>query len=180
MSQPSFRVLVVTAALAVAGATACTSATASGPGPAAETKAAMTKDGSAAAEPVVGPPQVAWKDMTKQQRGKYMRAVVIPKFKELFTAFDAKHFAKVECATCHGQGAPDRGFKMPNPDLYVLPGSQAEWGALMKEKPEWLKFMSEKVKPVMATLLGKEEFDPQNPNKPDTLGCHACHTAKGH
>ncbi len=113
-------------------------------------------------EPVVGPPQVAWKDMTKQQRGKYMARVVMPRMKEVFHAFDDKKFAKVTCATCHGPGAKDRSFTMPNPENFVLP-APADFGSLMQEKPEWVKFMAEKVKPEMATLLGLKEFDPQNP-----------------
>jgi hypothetical protein len=131
---------------------------------------------TAPSEPVVGPPQVAWKDMTKQQRGKYMNAVVMPKMKEIFTAFDAKEFEKVTCATCHGAGAKDGSFHMPNPDILVLPGTPAEFEALAKQKPEWMKFMATKVKPEMAKLLGLPEFDPKNP-QPGTFGCSSCHTS---
>ena len=58
--------------------------------------------------------------MTKEQRGKFMAKVVMPKMKELFVSFDPKTFAEVNCKTCHGEGAVDKTFKMPNPN-YFLP-----------------------------------------------------------
>lgn len=115
--------------------------------------------------------------MTKEQRGKYMRAVVMPKMKEIFTAFDAKEFEKVNCATCHGAGVKEGSFKMPNPDIFVLPATMPEFEALGKQKPEWMKFMATQVKPEMAKLLGMPEFDPKNP-QPGTFGCSSCHTMK--
>jgi hypothetical protein len=120
---------------------------------------------------------VAWKDMTKEQRGKYMGMVVLPKMRETFRAFDGEKFASIGCGTCHGKDARSRGFEMPNPDLYQLPNSQEEWGKLMKDKPEWLRFMGEKVKPEMAALLGVPSMDPQNP-QPGALGCGTCHATK--
>jgi hypothetical protein len=147
-----------------------------------------TKNSSSRAEPapaaeaekseaLVGPPQVAWKDMTKEQRAKFMKAVVTPKMKELFVAFNAKDYANFNCKTCHGDGVKDRSFKMPNPALEDLPATPAGWGELQKEHPEILKFMGETVKPQMAALLGLEPFDPQNP-KPGTFGCQNCHTTE--
>jgi hypothetical protein len=132
-----------------------------------------------AAGDVVGPPQVAWKEMTKEQKGKFMKSVVVPKMKPLFTSFDAEFFPKVDCATCHGKDAKARGFKMPNPELYVLPGTPAEFAEVAQKKPKWVKFMAETVKPQMAALLGLPEFDPKNA-QPGTMGCHNCHTVKGH
>jgi hypothetical protein len=128
-------------------------------------------------EPVVGPPQVAWKDMTKQQKGKYMKMVVVPTMAPLFTAFNPKEFAKVECWTCHGEDAQDREFKMPNPKLAVLPSTPEGFKKVAKEKPDWVKFMSGTVKPQMAKLLGLPEFDPKHPKKPG-FGCSNCHTLK--
>src|ERR1051326_4110926 len=78
----------------------------------AASTAATTPDDENA--PVVGPPQVAWKDMTEKQRGRYMGKVVMPKMKPLFQQFDPKGFEKFECETCHGKGAEDHTFKMPN------------------------------------------------------------------
>ena len=41
---------------------------------------------------VVGPPEVAWKDMTYNQKRAYMKAKVQPTMKPIFQAFDAKKF----------------------------------------------------------------------------------------
>lgn len=129
------------------------------------------------ADKVVGPPDVKWADMDTKQRGKFMAAVVMPKMKELFAEFDPKAFGTFTCGTCHGKDAKERAFKMPNPALFVLPSAPAEFGKLMKDKPNWVKFMGEKVKPEMAKLLGMEQFDMKNP-KPGTFGCAECHTMK--
>lgn len=164
--------------IALAGATALSCASQSAatttPAPATEQQAAQPQ---AAAEPVVGPPQIAWADMTKPQRGKYMATVVMPKMKEVFRAFDDKKFAEFGCKTCHGQDAKERGFQMPNPGILALPSTPEGWGSLMKDEPEFMKFMNEKVKPEMATLLGLTAYDPQNP-QPGTFGCNGCHTVK--
>ncbi len=186
-------VFVAIATLAGAGALSCASQSAATSAPAEHTASAAEAPQSgaasapaahpppagepAAAPAVVGPPQVAWKDMTKEQRGKYMGMVVLPKMREVFRAFDGEKFASIGCGTCHGKDARSRGFEMPNPDLYQLPNSQEEWGKLMKEKPEMLRFMGEKVKPEMAALLGVPSMDPQNP-QPGALGCGACHATK--
>jgi hypothetical protein len=133
---------------------------------------------AAGAQQVVGPPEVAWKDMTKEQKGRFMKAVVVPKMKPLFNSFDPEMFQKVDCATCHGTDAKSKGFKMPNPELFVLPGTPAEFAELAQKKPKWIKFMGEQVKPQMAALLGLKNFDPRAPD-PAAFGCHNCHTTKG-
>lgn len=132
---------------------------------------------SAAAPAIVGPPQAAWKDMTKEQRGKYMGAVVLPRMRELFRSFDGEKYAAIGCGTCHGKDARARAFEMPNPEIMPLPATQEDWGKVMQEKPEMLKFMGEKVKPEMAKLLGVPEYNPQNP-QPGAFGCSVCHTSK--
>jgi hypothetical protein len=133
---------------------------------------------AAGSEKVVGPPEVAWKDLTKDQRMRFMKAVVNPKMKVVFQAFDADEFKKFGCATCHGQEAKARKFKMPNPDIHPLPSTPAAFQAMMKKEPKWpkwVKFMSEQVEPQMATLLNVPTF---NPKKPEAGGfsCEACHT----
>ena len=60
---------------------------------------------------VVGPPEVAWKDMTTEQKGKFMKEVVTPKMKVAFQAFDADEFKKFGCPTCHGDKAKRRSSR---------------------------------------------------------------------
>lgn len=185
--RPMRSLLVVSLFAGMSAFVACgggstTSAPASSPTMSAEPSASAAPMASASAsasaeDKVVGPPDVKWADMDKKQKGMYMAKVVMPKMRDLFTAFDSKEFATVTCATCHGKDAKDRDFKMPNPGLFVLPGDAAGFGKLMKDKPNWVKFMGEKVKPEMAKLLGKEELDMKNP-KPDAFGCGNCHTSK--
>jgi hypothetical protein len=126
---------------------------------------------------VAGPPEVAWKDMSHDQRAKFMDAVVMPKMKPMFQAFDAKQFHEFNCKTCHGEGAKNHTFKMPNPDIFVLPGTSAEFQALAQTKGEWMKFMSAQVKPEMAKLLGEPEWEPEHPD-PNAFKCFNCHTHK--
>lgn len=129
--------------------------------------------------PVVTPAQVPWKDMTGQQRGRYMAKVVVPEFRKVFQAYDPKEFEKVNCATCHGKHGKENKFKMPSPELPVLPSSEEEFMATTyKEHPEMVKFMGEQVTPKMAELLGVPHFDPQHPD-PNAFSCQGCHTLKG-
>lgn len=127
--------------------------------------------------PVVGPPQVAWKDMTHQQQARFMAKVVMPKFKPMFQKFDGKMFAKFECDTCHAKATvADHSFKMPNPDIYVLPESEEDFGKILKAKPEWMKLMGE-VEHEMAGTLGLPPYNPAAPD-PTQFGCYGCHTHK--
>ncbi len=117
--------------------------------------------------------------MTPQQRGRYMRKAVMPKMRDVFLGHDPEQFKKPSCATCHGKNAKANKFKMPNPELPVLPASAKEFMAtVMKDKPEMVKFMGETVTPTMADLLNLKPFDPHAPD-PNAFSCHNCHTLKG-
>jgi hypothetical protein len=62
----------------------------------------------------------------------------------------------------------------------VLTGHRGEkkfMETTMKEKPEMVKFMSEKVNPMMAELPGVKAFNPAAPD-PNAFSCHGCHTLK--
>ena len=52
---------------------------------------------------------IHWDKMDHTERKAYMKQVVFPAMKAEFTAFDAKKFGKMECVTCHGEGAEDDG-----------------------------------------------------------------------
>jgi len=106
---------------------------------------------------VVGPPNVAWKDLDRSQRKRFMERVVVPTMRPLFAGFDGKRFADFGCKTCHGRG---HDFKMPNPELFALTPT------VETDKPAFFKFMTSEVKPEMAKLLGLSETD---------FACTTCH-----
>jgi hypothetical protein len=120
--------------------------------------------------------KVDWANMSFEQRKKLMKSSVFPELKKAFQAFDAKKYQKFTCATCHGDGATDGKFKMPNAKLPKLPPptDRAAFAALQAKKPEVVKFMGTVVTPKVAQLLGLPEWAPQNPKG---FGCYACHTS---
>ena len=126
---------------------------------------------------VVGPPEVAWKDMTFAQKKAYMKAAVTPTMKPIFQAFDAKKFKTVNCVTCHGKDGADRKFKMPSNDIHPLPNTKEAFEAKVKAEPTWPKwteFMALKVEPAMGKLLDVPTFDPKKPVE-GAFSCGNCH-----
>ncbi len=117
-------------------------------------------------------------DMDFEQRVAFMTEVVLPEMREVFVEFDAG-FAGMTCATCHGEGASDGSYALPNPRLPRLPATEE---AFLKynEDPEharWSLFMVEEVWPQMADLLDVPVFDPKA--RPDGFSCHNCHMVEG-
>lgn len=133
----------------------------------------------AAEEPAAPPEGMAFKDMSHEQRIAFMKETVVPTMKPLFQEYDAKRYGEFNCKTCHGAGAADGSFKMPNPALPVLPGSKDKFMAFAKDPKNapGVKFMAEKVKPTMAKLLKEPEFDPKT--NQGEFGCQACHAIEG-
>ena len=113
--------------------------------------------------------------MSTDEKKAYMKKTVLPTMKKLFVAVDKKHYAAMNCQTCHGKKAAENKFKMPSAELPKLPQptDQAGFMALQQKKPEVVKFMGTQVKPTMAKLLGKPEWEPNNPTG---FGCYGCHT----
>jgi len=103
-----------------------------------------------------------------------MQALVLPGDLALFAAYDPKRYTQMTCKTCHGSGAVDRTFKMPNPTLPALDASAAGFQQLAKDKPAALEFMR-KVANRTADLLGEPPFSMQTNTG---FGCFACHVAK--
>lgn len=125
----------------------------------------------------VGPPEVAWKEMTFAQKKAYMKAAVTPTMKPIFQTFDGKKFKTFNCATCHGEDGADRKFKMPSNGIHPLPNTAEAFQAKLKEEPTWPKwteFMSQKVEPAMGKLLDLPVFDPKKPVK-GAFSCANCH-----
>ena len=141
--------------------------------PPAATAAPVT-DAPAAKSAAAG---LEWKDMSKEERGHYMKSVVLPTMKPHFAKWDAGEFGDIKCGTCHGAGAKDKTFKMPNPKLPRLPaaGDEAGWKKLNAKEPEAMKFMGEVVVPQMAQMLGEKPYDMATK---EGFGCFECHTAK--
>lgn len=103
----------------------------------------------------------------------FMKKTVFPKMKDEFTGWDAKRFADMNCKTCHGDGASDGSFTMPNPKLPVLPSKPEDFKKLAAKKPAAAKFMMEHVVPDMASMLGQQPYDMKTQQG---FGCHNCHT----
>jgi hypothetical protein len=121
------------------------------------------------------PKDMVWKDMDPDQRAAYMKDVVLPKAKEIFVAFDPK-YQTMDCKTCHGDGATDHTFKMPNPKIRVLPNTEEAFMAWVGKDPDaarFTEFMAKKVEPLMGELLHEPVFDPKT--KTGEFSCKDCH-----
>ena len=103
-----------------------------------------------------------------------MKSTVIGAEKTLFSGFDAK-YASMNCKTCHGAGAADGSFKMPNPDLPKLDATPAGFKKLQASKGKIFDFMMKQVEPQTAQLLGEQPYDPKTNSG---FGCFNCHTKK--
>ncbi len=150
--------------------------------PAASAAPVETAAPAASAAPA-GPPAGApvppapgeWDKWSKEQKGAYMKAAVLPKMGGLFHDFDATRYAEPKCVLCHGAGVKDMSFLMPNPDLPKLDLSPAGFKAMQAKSPKVLEFMMKQVEPTMAGLIGEEPFDPKTMKG---FGCLGCHTKK--
>lgn len=110
--------------------------------------------------------------MDKAARGKYMKDVVMPKMKEVFTAFDPK-YSDMKCTTCHGSAAMSGSFAMPNPELPKLPADMSKFKEWAAKNPKMTEFMAKQVKPEMAKLLNEPEWTPESKAG---FGCGNCHS----
>lgn len=129
----------------------------------------------------VGPPKIAWKDMTYGQKKAYMKDVVLPTMGPIFQAFDIKKFKSVNCETCHGEDDTERKFKMPSNDIHPLPNTKEGFEAKLKAEPTWPKwteFMAQKVEPAMGKLLDVPVFNPEKPVE-GAFNCGKCHKIEG-
>jgi len=175
-------VAVAAAAFAVAFALGAGAADA-GPTPATEPAAlAQPAPPTTVAPGTVTPGNVParanidWAKMSRPERKEYMKNVILPKAQEMFTSFDPKQFKHVTCGTCHGDDYARGTYRMPNADLPLLPASARGFKELRERSPEIVTFMSTRVKPTMAALLGLPEY---SPTAPQGFACFNCHM-KGH
>jgi hypothetical protein len=108
--------------------------------------------------------------MDQAARKAYMKKIIMPAMRKEFRAFNAEKFENMNCGTCHGDGAEDDSYKMPNPKIYKLPRTKEGWA---KADTSFMKFMRMTVKPQMASLLGLKPYSMENK---DGFGCGNCHT----
>lgn len=118
-----------------------------------------------------GPPR-PWARMSHRERERFMDETVMPVMSALLHAYDAQHFAEVRCSTCHGTNARQVHFHMPN-SLPALPAFGTEASQrMMAEHPRMMRFMRERVTPVMTQLLGMQSYNPETHQGFGCLGCH--------
>jgi hypothetical protein len=109
--------------------------------------------------------------MTRGQHIDFMVKTVLPRMKAEFVAFDAKRFARMDCATCHGDTVRTGSFTLPNPELPKL-SVEGGFAKHKKAAPEMTEFMMQKVVPDTAALLEVPAYDPATHQG---LGCFTCH-----
>jgi hypothetical protein len=129
----------------------------------------------AAAPPVAthAPGPGEWATWSHAQKLAYMQDVVMPAEREVFARFEPVRFARMDCHTCHGRGADDGTYRMPNPELPKLVGGKPGFGELATVEPEVLRFMQSVVVPETAKLLNVPAFDME---KHVGFSCYQCHT----
>ncbi len=93
-----------------------------------------------------------WADMDHEERMEHMGAVVMPRMQAVFEGHDAERFSTFGCATCHGSGASDGSFAMPNPALPELDAANL-YKKHRKESPDMVKLMWKHVEPEMGEAL---------------------------
>lgn len=96
----------------------------------------------------------------------------MPAERDVFRSFEPVRYEYLTCETCHGQGARDGNYRMPNPDLPHLVGGKAGFQELKDKQPETLRFMQSVVVPATARLLGYPPFDME---KHVGFSCYQCH-----
>jgi len=112
----------------------------------------------------------AWSDdLSHEQKVAFMKQRVGPTMRELWKE-SPEPDEEITCGTCHGAGAKEGKFEMPNPKLYPL--NPANGFAAHKDEADWLEFMGKKVAPTMVQTLGVQPYDPATKTG---FGCFSCH-----
>lgn len=172
--------LVLGVVLAVAGCGgggASETSESSGSATASGSESTESSEGSESATASASGPSTPWDEMTQQQKGQYMREVVMPEMQRLFQEHDAERYADFSCATCHGENAREVGFEMPNG---LAPLTHERIMATFGSEHPGAVFMTRTVWPRMAELLGEPQFDPQTGHGFACTNCHANADAAAH
>lgn len=122
-------------------------------------------------------PPRPWAEMSDDEHREWMVTEVLPRMSVAFQGYDAERYTNFGCATCHGQSAFENGFAMPNPALPALyPTGSPEQRQMVREYPEIVRFMFNRVVPPMQTLLGAPAYDAETL---EGFSCYACHPHAG-
>lgn len=113
---------------------------------------------------------LAFDDMTPEQKGQFMAEVVMPEMSAMFQEFDGERFADFTCATCHGEDAQAVSFEMPNG---LAPLDPAQIPAMFASDQPMAQFMTQRVWPRMGELLGRDLFSEENQSGFSCMNCHA-------
>ena len=103
--------------------------------------------------PPVGPNTMGWTTWSHEQKLAYMKQTVLPAEREIFGRFEPLRFASMTCETCHGQGARDGSYRMPNRDLPHIVGGRGGFQELIDKQPETVRFMQQVVGPETAHIV---------------------------
>jgi cytochrome c553 len=117
-----------------------------------------------------------WATMSRGERMAYMEDAVLPEMQRMFRAFDARKFARVTCATCHGANGRAVQYRMPN-GLDPLTPSRIP-ARYTSQRPMDV-FMVRSVLPRMAQLLGKPVATPPALAGFSCFGCHGTRPEPG-
>lgn len=135
-----------------------------------------TEPGGADSATVPSPPR-PWVEMSGDDHRAWMMDEVLPRMTLAFQAHDEQRYANFGCGTCHGPNAREAGFEMPSPALPALyPTGTPEQQQMVREYPDMVRFMFNRVVPPMQTLLGAPDFDAQTQQG---FSCYACHPHAG-
>lgn len=164
MSRPIRIALTLSLSFALASLAGCggSSGSAAEPAPTDSTTTSSTTGGETA--------HVAFDDMTPEQKGQFMAEVVMPEMQRLFQEHDAEEYANFSCATCHGENAHEVGFRMPNG---LAPLDPAHIPEIFQSQHPGAIFMTQRVWPRMAELLGEPLFNPETHEGFSCMNCHA-------
>lgn len=172
LSSPTKLVSISCAVLAGVLSAACAASGPSAAGATASTTAAVAPIASIA--PIAPPGPHDWDTWTHDQKLAYMKATFVNSERSAFASFEPVRYVGFDCKTCHGHGANDGSYRMPNPDLPKLAGGPEGFRELAQHEPEVLAFMG-KVKAETAKLLGMKPWDESTESG---FSCFACHTRR--
>ena len=99
-----------------------------------------------------------------------MAEVVVPAMQPIFEERDATRYADFGCATCHGANAHDVAFHMPNG---IHPLTHADITATFQSTEPSATWMTQRVWPEMARLIGEPQFNPETGEGFSCMNCHA-------